>query len=276
MSTNPFDSLLDFIMCAISSNDPKANFIGIAIAVAMNHALSPFKIKKVKVKEAAEQDWSDEGAPFASQKFSSHQILWFPFLVIVTNESIQTLDNKNITASIFWITYESYILFDHIPFLFTNNVYKSPRFNFTYLSPVFFWGLESIASIVSTQSLVNAPIILLYNVVPHCFFIGANNFYGAAASKAFVAEQKKTWWVSLQVIVDIFIHSTSLWYHLKYIVSSHVSIQIEVGVASPWLYWSALMASMLFLTYMVHNDEMHWSYFFAPFLTSMIETKKMN
>ncbi len=258
----------------MSSNNPKANFISIAVAVG--HALSPF-VTKVKVKEAAEpeQGWSDEGAPFASQKFSPRQLLWLPFLAMVTNESIQALDNKNIAASIFWIIYESYIVFDHIPFLFTNNVYKSPRFNFTYLSTVFFWGLESIASIVSTQSLVNAPIALLYNVAPHCFFIAANNFRGAAASKAFVAEQKKTWWVSLQVMVDILIHSTSLRYHLKYMLSSHVAIH-QIEDAIPWLYWSALMLSMLFLTYMVHKDEMHWSYFFTPFLTSMIKMKKMN
>jgi len=256
----------------MSSNNPKAKANFISIAVAVGHALSPF-VTKVKVKEAAEQDWSDEGAPFASQKFSPRQLLWLPFLAMVTNESIQALDNKNIAASIFWIIYESYIVFDHIPFLFTNNVYKSPRFNFTYLSSVFFWGLESIASIVSTQSLVNAPIALLYNVAPHCFFIAANST-GAAASKAFVAEQKKTWWVSLQVMVDILIHSTSLWYHLKYMLSSHVAFH-QIEGASPWLYWSALMLSMLFLTYMVHKDEMHWSYFFTPFLTSMIEMKKM-
>jgi hypothetical protein len=220
------------------------------------------------VKEAAEQDWSDEGAPFPSQTFSPPQLLWFPFLALVTKESIQALNKKNIAASIFWIIYESYILFDHIPFLFTNNVYKSPRFNFTYTSTIFFWGLEAIASIVSTQSLVTAPKVLLYNVVPHCFFILANNFRGAAASKAFVAEQKKMRWISLQVMVDSLIHCMRLCYHLKYILSSHVAIQIVD--ASPWLYWSALMVSMLFLTYMVHKDEMLWSYFFAPFFTSMI------
>eukprot|EP00984_Skeletonema_dohrnii_P028292 scaffold18209_cov88-Skeletonema_dohrnii-CCMP3373.AAC.6 len=232
---------------------------------------------KKKVKEAVtaiEQDWSDQGAPFPSQTFSPPQLLWFPFLWMVTKESIQALNNKNIFASIFWIIYESYIVFDHIPFLFTNSVYKSPRFNFTYISTIAFWGFEAIASIVSTQSLVAAPNVLLYNAVPHCFFIVANNFRGVAASKAFVVEQKKMSWVSLQVIVDSLIHCTSLFYHLKYILSSHPGIlQIEIADASHWLCWGALMVSMLLLTYMVHKEEMKWSYFFAPFLGSMIETK---
>merc|ERR1712232_349709 len=107
-------------------------------------------------------------------------------------------------------------IFDHIPFLFTNNVYKSPRFNFTYLSTIFFWGLEGMASIVSTQSDVNAPNALLYNTLPHSLFIVCNNFCGMATSKAFTDKQKKVWWIYLQVAIDNMIHCTSLWYHLKY------------------------------------------------------------
>mmetsp|Transcript_23441 Transcript_23441/g.32865 ORF Transcript_23441/g.32865 Transcript_23441/m.32865 type:complete len:225 (+) Transcript_23441:47-721(+) len=213
-----------------------------------------------------EYNWSDDGAPFPSQTFHPPQLLWFPFLALATKISIQALNDKSIVASTFWIIYESYIVFDHIPFLFTNSVYKSPRFNFMYLSTIFFWGFEAIASIVSTQSLVNAPAILLYNVAPHSFFVACNNFCGVAASKSFLAE-KKTWWVYLQVIVDNIIHSISLWYHLKYFLSHLVQID-----TSPWLIWVPLITSMLLMTYWVHIDEISFKYFLTPFFP---KTKKM-
>lgn len=80
----------------------------------------------------------------------------------------------------------------------------SPRFNFTYLSLIFFWGLEAVASIVATQSNVGAPKLLLYNVVvPHSFFIFANWIRGACDFQCIVRREK--WWIFLQV--DVFVVS---------------------------------------------------------------------
>lgn len=218
--------------------------------------------QKVVIEHKNAVDWSDEGAPFQSQTYHPQQLLWFPFLALVTSLSIQGLKEKSTGTSIFWILYESYIVFDHIPFLFTNTVYKSPRFNFTYLSTIFFWGFEAIASIVSTQSVVNAPNILLYNVAPHCFFVACNNFGGLAASKSFSSEKKKTWWVYLQVTLDNSIHSISLWYHLQHFMR----VVLETNDTSIWAVWACSIGFMLFLTYWVHKDEMSFRFFLAPFI----------
>ena len=208
--------------------------------------------------------WSDEGAPFASQTFSYPNLLWFPFLIAVAALSITALNEGNVTASIFWIIYECYIVFDHFPFLCTNSVYKSPRFNFTYLSTIFFWGLEAIACIVATQSRIEAPKILLYNAFPHCGFIVANNFNKAAASKAFVAEKKKSWWIYVQVVVDTVIHCICLWYHLRHVSSL---LQTEhVFRLSPDLAFFGMITLMLMLTTYVHGEEMSLKYFFAQFI----------
>lgn len=207
-------------------------------------------------------DWSNtKGAPFPPQDFVCYQLLWFPFLATVAIESIHALNKRSTKISLLWIVYENYIVFDHVPFLFTNSVYKSPRFNFTYLSTVFFWGLEAVASIVATQSHVGAPSVLLYNVLPHCFFIAANNFNGKAASKAFIAEERKTWWVYVQVMVDIIIHGICLWYHLKYLVTGGSETECIFTVLSLFV---ILTISMCFLTYMVHMDEMRSGYFLVP------------
>mmetsp|Transcript_69364 Transcript_69364/g.103191 ORF Transcript_69364/g.103191 Transcript_69364/m.103191 type:complete len:244 (+) Transcript_69364:298-1029(+) len=213
-------------------------------------------VRASRVSKDQNVDWSDDGAPFRSQTLHLHDFLWFPFLALVTMQSIRGLENKNIRTSIFWIVYESYIIFDHIPFFFTNTVYKSPKFNFTYLSSIFFWGFEAIASIVSTQSVVNAPNILLYNVVPHCFFVACNNFSGVAASKSFSSEKKKTWWVYVQVAIDNIIHSASLWYHLEYLLR-----QVLGTDTSTWATWAGLIVAMLILTYWVHKDEMSIQHF---------------
>ena len=206
-------------------------------------------------------DWSNtKGAPFPPQAFAYYQLLWFPFLAAVAIRSIHALNERSTKISLLWIIYESYIVFDHVPFLFTNGVYKSPRFNFTYLSTIFFWGLEAVASIVATQSHVGAPSFLLYNVVPHCCFIAANNFNGKAASKAFVAEERKTWWVYVQVIIDNIIHGICLWYHLKYVFSGAREMEFNLSVLS----FVSLTSSMCFLTYLVHRDEMSLSYFLVP------------
>ena len=213
-----------------------------------------------------EQDWSDEGAAFASQTstYTYPRFIWFPFLFAVATLSIQALNKGSLVASLFWIHYEFYIIFDHVPFLFTNSVYKSPAWNFTHLSTVFFWGMEAIACIIATQSNVQAPLILIYNAFPHLFFIVANNFNGAAASKSFVEEQKKTWWVYTQVIIDHITHGTCMWYHLKYLVSQYVIIDLHLGMMLEYV-WMWLIVAACLLTYYVHKDEMSMKYFLSPY-----------
>jgi hypothetical protein len=205
-------------------------------------------------------DWSNKGAPFPTQTFAYYQLLWIPFLAAIAKQSIYALNKRSFEVNLFWIVYESYILFDHTPFIFTNCVYKSPRINFTYLSSIFFWGLEAVASIVATQSHVKAPSVLLYNVAPHCFFIAANNFYGKAASKAFLAEERKTWWVYCQVIIDTTIHAISLWCQLKYFFSGEAEMEFILTALS----FVGLASSMCVLTYVVHKDEMSLRYFLVP------------
>ena len=77
--------------------------------------------------------WTDEGAPIPTQPFTYSQLLWFPTLAAITMVSIDALRVGNTSASLFWIIYESYIVFDHSPFCFTIKLYKSPRFNYEVL-----------------------------------------------------------------------------------------------------------------------------------------------
>lgn len=175
--------------------------------------------------------------------------------------SINALNGGYIAASLLWIVYESYIVFDHLPFLFTQTVYKSPSFNYRYISPIFFWGLESAACIVATQSIVGAPSILLYNAGPHMFFVVAH-INETATSKAFEPENMKVWWVCLQVAVDNSIHLTCLWHHVKYVTTA-------TGLDCSLALWINLVTSMILLTYWVHRDEVSWKYFFDIFQAKM-------
>ena len=203
--------------------------------------------------------WSDEGAPFQAHPFTTSQIVWFPILAVIAKGSIDALNNDNATVSFLWIIYESYIVFDHVPFLFTNELYDSPRFNFTYLSLIFFWGLEAVASIVATQSNVGAPKLLLYNVAPHSFFIFANSILEKATSNAFSGSAQKKGWIFLQVGVDNAIHGICLWYHLV-----HLSSIAGMGACLlvPLLSWVSLVSLMILLTCWVHKRHMSWSHFF--------------
>jgi len=70
-----------------------------------------------------------------------------------------------------WIVYECYIVFDHIPFLCTNDLYTSARFNYERTGPHVFWGMEAMASIVSGLSSINAPFVVFLNLPNHFFFI---------------------------------------------------------------------------------------------------------
>ena len=47
--------------------------------------------------------WSDEGAPFPSQKFSAPQLLWFPFLALIFKASVEAINQKSQFVSILWI-----------------------------------------------------------------------------------------------------------------------------------------------------------------------------
>jgi len=199
---------------------------------------------------------SDEDAPYPSDDFTCPQLLWFLCIGSIAQMSIYALNDGYLAASILWIIYECYIVFDHVPFMFTNSVYKSPGFNYKYINLIFFWGLEAVACIVATQSLVGAPPILLYNAAPHFFFVGAH-INQTATSKAFLPSIMKTWWIYAQVAVDNIIHLVCLWYHLKYVFAG------ADWYTSPLVLWSVLVGAMLLLTYWVHGDEMSFSNLFA-------------
>ena len=130
-----------------------------------------------------------------------------------------------------------------------------------YIPCIFFWGLEGVASIVATQSVVGAPTILLYNVVPHAFFIFANYVRQAATSDAFVAEREKTSLIFCQVNIDTTIHGTQLWYHIKHLYQVNYG-NVESTIC-PNVFWTISFSSMVLLTCWVHHDEMSWSYFTA-------------
>ena len=206
-----------------------------------------------KEKSQREGAWSDAGAPFPSATFSYTHLLWFLVIIFVAKMSIEALNNRDHRISLFWISYECYIVFDHVPFLSTRTVYKSPGFNYRYVNLIFFWGMEAAACIVATQSNVGAPSSCLYNAAPHIYFVGAY-MNQAATSKAFLPSEMKTWWVRLQVVVDNVIHLICLWFHVKFF-----STEFELDcIMCPLLTWTTLVCLMILLTVMVHRDEMSW------------------
>lgn len=198
------------------------------------------------------------------------QICCVLFLVILTIASIRGLNNSSLAASSYWILYEVYIIFDHIPFLFTRELYASPKFNFEHVPLTLFWGMEASASIVGCFSSVGAPYILLYNVVPHLAFIYANNIKQAACSYAFIPDSTghKKWHVCLQVFVDNLVHFVSLWYHLL-----HLRHQVP-GAAewcpSPVVSWLCLLTFASIVTTIVHKRHMRLAYFVEDFSRTVV------
>ena len=74
--------------------------------------------------------WTDEGAPIPKEPFTYGHLVWLPTLAVIAFASVDALRVGNTSVSLLWIIYESYIVFDHFPFMFTNSVYKSPKFNY--------------------------------------------------------------------------------------------------------------------------------------------------
>jgi len=224
---------------------------------SQSHEKSVWSDEDASRSQSQRKSWvSDEEAPYPSDNFTCPQLLWFLCIGSIAQLSIHALNGGHLAASILWIIYECYIVFDHAPFMFTNSVYKSPSFNYRYINLIFFWGLEAVACIVATQSLVGAPPILLYNAMPHCFFVGAH-INQTATSKAFLPSVMKTWWVYTQVVMDNIIHLVCLWHHLNYVFAG------SDWYTSPLVLWTVLVGAMLLLTCWVHGDEMSFSNVFA-------------
>lgn len=208
--------------------------------------------------------WSVTNCSFYSQPTKQREYLYFILLAFITMASIRAIDSGRKEASGLWILYQVYILFDHLPFPFTVKLYASPRFNYKYVSLLFFWGLEGVSAIVATRSQVRAPWILLYNCVPHSAFIYSNYGRSTPTAAAFVGDRK--WYITCQVLIDNCIHIASLWYHIRFCLSD-VEVFPEVGGyqisrnQANVAIWSMVFLLAILLTWKVHGHQMKWAYF---------------
>ncbi len=137
----------------------------------------------------------------------------FRFLTLLGKVSIDRMREKYDSIVFLWLVYECYIVFDYLPFLFTNDLYTSARVNYENLPVSLFWGLEAMASIVSYAS-VGTPVIVLANIPNHAFFIFANYGLRVATSKAFIWGKKgSTVRIIFRVTCDIAVHMACAWYY---------------------------------------------------------------
>jgi len=215
-------------------------------------------------------DWSKQNAPVENQQLQVKHVLWVPVLILVAYASIQALNDFRIAVAWAYLIYETYIIFDHLPFMFTNDLYTSARVNYQNLSLSLFWGMEAIASVVASQSVVNAPsMILLANVPNHVFFMGSNYISGVATSKAFLWEKKhENLWLVGGVTMDTTIHAISLWYYIQYIAVAsrkgspleETSLLMTTG-ATTWILWGVVMSVSILSTCWFHAPYMSWEHF---------------
>jgi len=199
--------------------------------------------------------WTDyKNAPVPNlTSFGYGDLLWAPCLCLIAMSSIWAIDAGNYWVSIAWIVYQCYIIFDHIPFLCTNDLYTSARFNYEHTSLQLFWGMEAMDSVVSALSVVGAPAIVWMNLPNHFFFIVSNYFKQIATSKAFTWERKAvSWWLIPAVAMDTCIHAINMRCHLMNLLEERWM------VATVW--WT-LMVSMTVLTVWFHREFIAWEHF---------------
>ena len=202
--------------------------------------------------------WTDDkNSPLPHEPFACLHLLWVPCLLGIALGSIWAINSGNVWVSMAWIVYECYIVFDHIPFLCTNDLYTSARFNYERTGPHVFWGMEAMASIVSGLSSINAPFVVFLNLPNHFFFIFSNYYRKIATSKAFTWERKAVSpWLLAAVGMDIVIHGINLRYHLAYLMDS------SFMVMSTW--WS-LMVTMTVMTVYFHREFIAFEHFLLYF-----------
>merc|ERR1712187_693227 len=105
------------------------------------------------------------------------------------------------------LLYEAYIVFDHFPFIFTNDVYTSARVNFENTDVTAFWGMEATSSIISYAAL-GSPWWVMGNIPNHVSFIFFNYYMRVATSETFQYGRKR-WYLIVAVAYDISLHSAS-------------------------------------------------------------------
>jgi len=200
----------------------------------------------------------DKNTPVPHEPFLVAHLLWVPCLLGIAWFSIQAIDSGNVWVSLAWLIYECYIVFDHFPFLCTNDLYTSARFNYEITGPHVFWGMEAMSSVVSGLSVLNAPAIVWLNLPNHSFFILSNYLREVATSKAFTWERKAVSpWLVAAVAMDTTIHTINMRCHLIYL--------LEGDTFTVTMTWLGLLVAMIVSTVYFHRQFMAWEHFMLYF-----------
>jgi hypothetical protein len=203
-------------------------------------------------------DWNGERAPFSYQPMRVSAALW-PFVLVAFAWGSIALIRSGYT-SVAWamLAYEAYIIFDHLPYLFTNDLYTSAQVNFEHTDLTAFWGMEATSTVISYVA-VGAPWWVMGNIPNHLSFIFFNYCICVATSETFQYARKR-WFLVVAVACDTSLHCVSAFFYIKYLLGD--------GVTCSWqtcLLWMALNAAMILLTMWIHYDFMHWEHFLVHF-----------
>jgi len=205
-----------------------------------------------------DESWMDDkNMPLPHEPFILSHILWVPCLLGITWFSIQAINSGSAWVSLAWLIYECYIVFDHFPFLCSNDLYTSARFNYEIVGQDVFWGFEAMSSVVSRLSVLDAPAIVWLNLPNHFFFIFANYLREIATSKAFTWERKAASpWLVAAVAMDWTIHAINMRCHLIYLLDDALMVTVT---------WLGLLVAMISMTVYFHREFIAWQHFFLYF-----------
>lgn len=199
-------------------------------------------------------NWDGESAPFSYQPLTVSAALWPFVLVVFAWTSIACIHSGCRSVAWLMLTYESYIIFDHLPFLFTNELYSSARVNFEHTDLTAFWGMEATSTIISFFA-VGSPWWVMGNIPNHVSFIFFNYRKQVATSETFQYGRKR-WYLVLGVAFDTSLHCVSALFYMKHLLGDGIMC---------WVLWVALNIAMTLLTMWVHYDYMHWGHLLVHF-----------
>jgi hypothetical protein len=150
-----------------------------------------------------------------------------------------------------WIAYESALLFSHMPFPFTNTLYRAAGWLYDSMNPTLYWGME-VCSALFACAVAGAPFLVMFNALTHGAFLVFAYRRGARPSSRLYSAPRKTRRINVTIIIDNLCHITCLWFYLRAALGD---ASVATGV------WLGLLATVAALTFAFHRDEVRLAHF---------------
>jgi len=151
-----------------------------------------------------------------------------------------------------WIVYECCLLFTHLPFPFTRNLYHAADWLYTNVNVTLFWGMEALSAMFG-YFVAGAPAFVLINAATHGRFLIYAYQYGTDTTQKYYSDPTKPPIVNVAISFDNVCHIICLWNYLRLALGADASTATTVAVY--------LVFAVLVLTSIYHNDEMKISHF---------------